>query len=1725
MKTFKQFPGSKNKMIFVLIFFVLCLSNSLFATVTILKATGGTSISADKAANAPSPVYTTVGNIRLTEGAFTDFAVGSNVTYILNAPTGWSFNTAAPVTVTFTAARDITSATILTFTTTAITVELNIGSTSFTDVLTVSGVQVMANDGANVTGAGNITKSGTAAITGCATGANLGTLSQSPGAIYRLAVTLPGQTLTDATTLAGSGFTGTVTNQTAGTNFNITRITAIDRFYNRVTSYSGAKTITYTGPSNGLTAPTFTTAVTFASGRSSTTLVTNLKKAETTTITVTDGVNTGLTSSNLLVNPGVLNNFLVESTGGGNIPSNEAGTSFTIQVTARDAQNNTCSSGPSIYTGTVNITSNGTLSSGGGTTPAFVAGFLASRTVTVTTAGNITITATRTSGGVQSGTSNSFTINPAALNNFLVEGQSGGNIGSQTIGNPFNIKVTARDIYNNTCGSGANNFTGTVDITSTGTLSSGSGTTATFTAGVLSSHGVTISNGGNFTITATRTSGVQTGTSNSFSVNNPLPSMSDITPDCKTTGGIAFTLTVNGSNFISSSVVRVNGANRITTFINSSQLQASILAADISSAGIKLVDVQNPAPGGGTSSTANLVVGLTPVINTQPLPQSLCEGQPASFSVSVTGQALSYTWMKNGIALTNGGNISGANTSTLTINPVGISDVSNSYYVRVSSYCYPDIYSDTVSLDVLLNSSSTANISICDGQSYTPPGGTAQTTSGTYISTIANATGCDSVITTNLTVIPNTSSTADVSICVGQSYTPPGGSAETTSGTYITHISNAAGCDSTITTNLTVNPNSSSTANVTICNGYSYTPPGGSAETTSGTYITHISNAAGCDSAITTNLTVVNNVSTTQNMEICLGDSVVLPDLSVVYPTVDTDYVSTYSSISVPGCDSLAILHIIVNPIPVLTATPVQIQCTGSTGSVNLSAVGGTPSYTYGGASTTNLSPGTYNYTVTDSKGCMDGASAIISAAPPALNLSATSVQIGCFGQRGSVTLNTTGGVPAYTYNGTPTTNLVAGTYLYTVTDANGCTDSATAVINPEPAQLILTATANQIVCYLGRGSVTLSATGGTAPYVYNNTPTTNLASGIYTYIVTDSRGCTANTSALIGPSPSRLTGITSSTATRCDSNTGTASITASGGSAPYTFSWNTTPVQTTPQATGLAQGIYVVNIVDGHGCTASAQATVSKAASTPVTITGKNGTCPNEFTSLCATNGLTSYLWSNGDATRCSNIGTPGTYTVVATNSNGCTSSASKTLTGGTTPAVTITGNDFICPGASTSLCASPGLTTYTWNNGLRAQCRSVTTGGTYSVVVTNTSGCTASASLTVKSPFILSSKANKGVCSNGYQGNTTVNVNGTTSPYTYSWNNGATTQSITDLNAGTYVVTVTDVNGCTATSASTVTISKLTSDYSNINSNFNSVAISPGTYIWFSAVVSFNYGGTYPVTLSFTNQSILSSKFTLTPPNAKLVITNAVSQASTTFDGTEWITTAPPNLTGQYFISGYAHLVPLSITPNLNPVTWKGIWTSSEPGFTSLTWKWSAACYSAFAPSLDLADIKPVDDNSASPFVNADLAGSPENYTVNCIAGARSMGSPNFTGNYSNSASRTPCSPPAPVLISYPQTKYNEEVKYPDQKDPELVYKAFPNPFSSIVTIELERTEKASNTVVEIYNAAGQRISTLLNEMIDPNKKYSLEYNAENLPEGIYIYKIVSGNDVINGKLILRK
>ncbi|MBI3194849.1 MAG: T9SS type A sorting domain-containing protein, partial [Ignavibacteriae bacterium] len=350
---------------------------------------------------------------------------------------------------------------------------------------------------------------------------------------------------------------GSISSQTAGTAFNI-KITAKDVFNNTVTSFTSTVDVSSTGT---ISAGSGTTAA-FSSGVLNSHSVT-ISNTGSFTITATKTGSTEFgTSNSFTVNGGSVSSFVVETVGGGNIGTQSAGVPFSIQVTAYDALNNVATG----FTGTVSISSTGTISSGSGTTAVFTSGVLASHTITISSAGTYTITATKT-GGAQTGTSNSFLVNGGTLNTFLIEKQSGGNIGNQRTNVSFAIKLTAKDAFGNT----VTGFIGTVDMSSSGTLSLGSGTSSSFVSGVLTSHTVSISNTGTFTITATATGSTESGTSNSFAVlggsvsgNAYNDANSNGTKDTGENGLSGWTINVTGMNPINNQTVTSTAGGNYT---------------------------------------------------------------------------------------------------------------------------------------------------------------------------------------------------------------------------------------------------------------------------------------------------------------------------------------------------------------------------------------------------------------------------------------------------------------------------------------------------------------------------------------------------------------------------------------------------------------------------------------------------------------------------------------------------------------------------------------------------------------------------------------------------------------------------------------------------------------------------------------------------------------------------------------------------------------------------------------------------------------------------------------------------------------------------------------------------------------------------------------------------------------------------------------------------------
>ena len=257
-------------------------------SVLVTAANNGTNLSADKAVNSTSgAAYTSLSNIVIAEQNNNDMAANQNgVTLILTAPINWRFR-AGSGTVSYTAGRDITAASIAVTASTITVTFTTDNNANRADTITISNIRAQAFTGNILPSAGNILRTsgnpGTASIVWITNDVtNFWSLSQTFGAQKYLVITMPWQTY-----VASSGNSGSALNQKVNSGFVITKITAADQFYNIVTSYTGNKTLSYTWP--GWT-PSYTTGVSFSTGQSTTTLNTILTQAKTgVTITVSDG--------------------------------------------------------------------------------------------------------------------------------------------------------------------------------------------------------------------------------------------------------------------------------------------------------------------------------------------------------------------------------------------------------------------------------------------------------------------------------------------------------------------------------------------------------------------------------------------------------------------------------------------------------------------------------------------------------------------------------------------------------------------------------------------------------------------------------------------------------------------------------------------------------------------------------------------------------------------------------------------------------------------------------------------------------------------------------------------------------------------------------------------------------------------------------------------------------------------------------------------------------------------------------------------------------------------------------------------------------------------------------------------------------------------------------------------------------------------------------------------
>ena len=614
-----------------------------------------------------------------------------------------------------------------------------------------------------------------------------------------------------------------------------------------------------------------------------------------------------------------------------------------------------------------------------------------------------------------------------------------------------------------------------------------------------------------------------------------------------------------------------------------------------------------------------------------------------------------------------------------------------------------------------------------------------------------------------------------------------------------------------------------------------------------------------------------------------------------------------------------------------LTSSSSSTDATGNgiaDGTAMVVANGGTSPYTYlwsNGATTataTGLLAGTYTVVVTDANGCTTTETVTVGE-PNALTSSVSSTDVTCNGDSdGTATIVVNGGTSPYTYlwsNGQTTataTGLLAGTYTVVATDANGYTTTETVTV-VEPSALTSSSSSTDATGNgIADGTAMVVANGGTSPYTYlwSNGATTATATGLlagtYTVVVTDANGCTTTETVTVGE-PNALTSSVSSTDVTCNGDSdGTATIVVNGGTSPYTYLWSNG--QMTATATGLLAGTYTVVATDANGYTTTETVTVIEpsALTSSSSSTDATGNGIADGTAMVSANGGTSpytYLWSNGATTASVTGLLAGTYTVVITDANGCTTT--ETVTVGEPNALTssVSSTDVTCNGdadGTATIVVNGGTSPYTylWSNGQTTATATGLLAGIYTVVATDANGYTTTETVTVVEPSALTSSSSSTdvTCFDDNDGTATATVNGGTSPYTYSWSNGATTSTITGLDAGSYTVTMTDANGCTTTETVTVVEpSALTSSSSSTDATGNGIAdgtamvsanggTSPYTYLWSNgattASVTGLLAGTYTVVITDANGCTTTETVTVGEPNA---LTSSVSSTDVTCNG----------------------------------------------------------------------------------------------------------------------------------------------------------------------------------------------------------------------------------------------
>lgn len=650
-------------------------------------------------------------------------------------------------------------------------------------------------------------------------------------------------------------------------------------------------------------------------------------------------------------------------------------------------------------------------------------------------------------------------------------------------------------------------------------------------------------------------------------------------------------------------------------------------------------------------------------------------------------------------------------------------------------------------------------------------------------------------------------------------------------------------------------------------------------------------------------------------------------------------------------------ITVVGRPTPNATFTPVtQTICPGTTASLNVNLNPGTGpfsvTYTDGlsqftanglnnGDAVTVTPPTnatTYNFvSLTDVYGCTRtsgfAGSALVTVIAPITYNFVTPTDVLCNGgNTGSITVSATGGnggleysidginyQPSNVFNG-----LTAGSYSVYVRDNFGCVQPfGNPVIINEPTDVTQTLVGTDASCAnVFDGTITVNATGGVSPYTYslNGGPLqpgnvfNGMGAGTYLVSVYDDHNCLDTASITI--SNTYIIGVvvdSQSNVSCVGSGDGSVTVHVNGGIPPYSYSLNGLPYQSSGTFTGLVAGSYTIIGRDSKGCTETAQVVI--APPTPFTVVIDsvhnvlcNGTATgNIFISLTGGTSPFSFAWNDaGSSTTEDLLGVDGgTYTVVVTDSKGCTTNGTASITEPLPLYLNIASfNNLLCAGDSSGaidITANGGVPpySYVWNDSNNSTSEDINNLklGTYTVTVTDGNGCTNTITqvITQPTPIVATLTVTDVTCFGGTNGAVDLSVSGGTPSYSFLWSTFATSEDISNIHAGTYNVIISDHNGCQYSQSVVVNeptqlvLSTNVTQTSCFNTNDGCIdltvtgGVSPYAYNWSNGNTIEDIcnlgGGTYSVTVTDANgcTAVTTAIIVIpTPINASFIVKN---------------------------------------------------------------------------------------------------------------------------------------------------------------------------------------------------------------------------------------------------------